>query len=152
LVKLSDSPVCIRTFWNLWHTSLGSSPAARTFWLIGRLTLLLETPSKLRPSELINMYGYLAKWYLSYLVILIQLETRGRGPWCLVLTVIVTATVCRIMRLSRPTDISPFLLPIFSWATGYQAFTSHGYVMIEVSFGCIQLLVAFVRVYILLSK
>jgi hypothetical protein len=57
---------------------------------------------------------------LSILVILIQLETSGRDPWYLILTVLIdTDTVCRIMQHSRPSDISRFsLLPIGSLAMG----------------------------------
>ena len=119
-VKLSDVPVCIPTSRKLWHASLGSGLAAtQTIWLLDRLNLLLETPSKLIDSQLISVCGYLVTWYLSYLVILIQLEKSGRGPWYLVLTVlIVTTTVSWIMVLSRPTNISRFLLPISFWAIG----------------------------------
>ena len=66
--------------------------------------------------------GYIVTWYQSYLAILViltQLEQAGQGPWLLVLTVLIdTITVCRIMRLSLPSDISRFLLPICSLATG----------------------------------
>jgi hypothetical protein len=71
LVKISDVPVCIPTSRKLWQASLGFGLAAtRTIWLLGRLKLLLETPSKLRLSKLISMCGYLVTWYLSYLVML----------------------------------------------------------------------------------
>jgi hypothetical protein len=53
------------------------------------------------------------------LVILTQLEQVGRGPWLLILIVLNdTVTVCRIMRLSYPNDISHVLLPICSSAMG----------------------------------
>ena len=51
LVKHSDVLVCIPTSRKLWHASLGFGLAAtQTFWLLGRLNLLLETPSKLIDS------------------------------------------------------------------------------------------------------
>ena len=66
--------------------------------------------------------GYIVIWYQSYLAILViltQLEQAGRGPWLLVLTVLIDiVTVCRIMQLSCPNDISHFLLPICSLAMG----------------------------------
>ena len=66
--------------------------------------------------------GYIVTWYQSYLAILViltQLEQAGRGPWLLVLTVLInTVTICQIMRLSRPSDISRFLLLICSSTMG----------------------------------